>query len=220
MPGASVRRAGAAPAPDAAARPAPGTRRVGAIAPCRSRQSSTTRLASAVTTSGPSALRDRAARPRRASTQPVLDDLAVLVGGHEVAPAATGRATKIVSRCRPSGWSRQTCTAPAGARLRGERGGDAGFLPRFLDHRARRRSCPAAMPPPTRLSSRPGIDRLGRRCGGRSTSSAAVGRGDEPVDVRGVGADAEVARRRALEQEPRRARRSRAPPRSARRARR
>ena len=63
--------------------------------------------------------------------------------------------------------------------------------------------CPAAMPPPTRLSSSAGIDRL-RRAAARDPHRDVVAAADEPVDVRRVGVHAEVARRRALEPEPRR----------------
>ena len=61
--------------------------------------------------------------------------------------------------------------------------------------------CPAAMPPPTRLSSIAGIDRL-RRTAPCDPHRDVVAAADETIDVRRVGADAEVARRRALEHEP------------------
>ena len=59
------------------------------------------------------------------------------------------------------------------------------------------------MPPPTRLSSMPGSIAFARAAP-RNPHSHFTGRLHEPVDVRGVGADAEEARRGALEQKKRR----------------
>ena len=158
----------------------------------------------------------RAAAPR--STSRCSTTSPSWSAGHEVRRAATRSCTKIVSRWRPSGWRatdvhgacRHRAARPARRRCR--------LPPTASLTTVAATVCPAAMPPPTRLSSMPGVDRLRRRCGGRTTSSAASGGADEPVDVRGVRADAEVARRRALEQEPRGGAEAGAPRRSARRA--
>ena len=110
--------------------------------------------------------------------------------------------TKIVSRCRPSGCSRQRWTVPFAPRARGERRFDAGFLARFLDHggghRLSRRDAAA-----DEIVEQAGIDRL-RRAAPRDPHLDVVAAADESVDVRRVGVHAEVARGGALELEPRR----------------
>ena len=172
------------------------------MAPWRNRKSRTTRLASAVTLSTPPSVIaiSRAASSR--ATQALLDDLAVLVGRHESSGSHRSW-TKIVSHCRPSGCSRRMCTAPAGRASRARSGAMPASSQASL--------APASRPRPRRprCRRRPGC----RACRGRSPCAglrranhmrSRIRAPDDAVDVDRPGMHAEVARRRALEQEPRR----------------
>ena len=118
-----------------------------------------TRLASAVTTSGPSSLRDQ---PRGLGQrhEPMLDHFAVLACGHEV-----GGQPEVVDEDRLALQAVRLLAADVHG-ARGLRRAASGAAMPASSHASlttvAATDCPAAMPPPTRLSSMPGIDRLGR----------------------------------------------------------
>ncbi len=171
------------------------------MAPCRNRKSSTTRLASAVTSSGPSASPMRRAASGSETSRWSLASPSWLAG------TKFRRQPQIVDvdglRLQAVGLFAPDVHGAGGNGSRGDLARNAGFLPRFLDQRFgdRRTRGDASADQVVELAR---VDRL-VGAATRKPHRRRRGTADHAVDMRGPRMHAEVARRGPFEQEPWRA---------------